>query len=50
MCIIAVKPAGVEWPTWNTLRQCWERNPDGAVLFGGYGASQSDNVVEDDVK
>lgn len=33
MCIIAVKPAGVEWPTWNTLRQCWERNPDGAGLM-----------------
>lgn len=30
MCIIAVKPAGIEWPTWKTLQTCFEHNSDGA--------------------
>ena len=38
MCIIMSKPAGVRFPSMNTLRNCWERNPHGAgyaVANGG---------------
>ncbi len=44
MCIIAVKPAGEEWPTWKTLQQCWDRNPDGAGYM--YNNHQGKVVIE----
>lgn len=33
MCVIVYKPKGVAMPTLETLRKCWERNPDGAGLM-----------------
>ena len=30
MCIVVVKPAGHELPTWATLENCFDGNPDGA--------------------
>ena len=30
MCIIAYKPAGTAFPTWDTLENCFNNNPDGA--------------------
>ena len=30
MCVIVVKKAGVELPSKEILKQCWESNPDGA--------------------
>lgn len=30
MCIIVVKPAGHELPTWGVLEKCFKNNPDGA--------------------
>lgn len=44
MCIIAVKEAGAEWPTWNTLAQCWNRNPDGAGIM--YNDARGNVVIE----
>jgi len=41
MCIIVVKPAGEEWPSWKVLENCWNRNPDGAGLMYNNG----ENVV-----
>lgn len=38
MCVAIYKPAGVETPSLDTLKQCWEANPDGAgfaMLTGG---------------
>lgn len=36
MCIIVVKPAGVEFPTWKTLQTCFENNSDGAgIMWNG---------------
>jgi hypothetical protein len=32
MCVIVVKPAGAACPTLETLKACWESNPDGAGL------------------
>lgn len=32
MCIICVKPAGVDMPTTNILRNCWDGNTDGAGI------------------
>ena len=33
MCVIVYKPKGVAMPPLETLRACWERNPDGAGLM-----------------
>lgn len=33
MCIAIVKPMGVELPSKNLLKDCWENNPDGAGLM-----------------
>lgn len=44
MCIIVVKPAGVQWPSWKTLENCWNRNSDGAGLMFNDG---NGNVVID---
>ena len=30
MCIIVYKPANVDFPSWNTLKTCFEHNPNGA--------------------
>lgn len=30
MCIIVYKPAGTDFPSWETLKNCFENNPDGA--------------------
>lgn len=30
MCVAIYKPAGIETPSLDTLKQCWEANPDGA--------------------
>ena len=30
MCVAIYKPAGVETPSLDTLKQCWDANPDGA--------------------
>ena len=30
MCIIVYKPAGEKFPSWNTLKNCFNNNPDGA--------------------
>lgn len=32
MCVIACKPAGVPFPTMDTLKNCWESNPQGAGI------------------
>lgn len=41
MCIIVTKPAGEEFPTWETLEACWDNNPDGA----GYMYNSDDGRV-----
>ena len=33
MCIIVYKPAGIELPSKDTLRECWDNNPHGAGLM-----------------
>lgn len=39
MCIIAYKPAGVDFPPKKTLKTCFENNPDGAgLMFADGGA------------
>ena len=30
MCVAIYKPAGIETPSLDTLKQCWDANPDGA--------------------
>lgn len=36
MCIIVVKPKGVEFPTWKTMQNCFNNNPDGAgIMWNG---------------
>ena len=30
MCVICVKPSGVKMPTYQEIKNMWERNPDGA--------------------
>ena len=38
MCVAIYKPAGIETPSLDTLKQCWDANPDGAgfaMLTGG---------------
>lgn len=36
MCIIVVKPKGVDFPTWKTLKTCFENNSDGAgIMWNG---------------
>lgn len=40
MCVIVYKPKGVAMPPLETLRACWEHNPDGAgLMFQRAGAS-----------
>lgn len=41
MCIIIVKKAGIDFPTKNTLKTCWDANPDGA----GFMYSENGAVV-----
>lgn len=41
MCIICYKPAGVSFPSYDTLRTCWDNNPDGA----GYMFSSDGKVM-----
>jgi hypothetical protein len=36
MCIIISKPAGIACPDWETLLQCWIKNPDGAGYMFAY--------------
>ena len=36
MCIIMSKPAGVEFPSITTLRNCWDANPHGAGYAVAY--------------
>lgn len=44
MCIIVVKPAGVEFPTWKTLKNCFDANPDGAGFM--YNNGNGDVSIE----
>ena len=37
MCIIVYKPTGVNFPTKNTLKTCFEHNPDGAGFMYALG-------------
>lgn len=37
MCIIVAKPAGVEFPSTETLKNCWDGNPDGAGIMWSAG-------------
>lgn len=37
MCIIVYKPAGIELPSRETLRECWDNNPHGAGLMWADG-------------
>lgn len=37
MCIIVYKPAGIELPGKETLRECWDNNPHGAGLMWADG-------------
>lgn len=37
MCIIVAKPAGVEFPSQETLETCWMGNPDGAGIMWANG-------------
>ena len=37
MCIIVYKPAGIELPGKETLRECWDNNPHGAGLMWSDG-------------
>ena len=30
MCVAIYKPAGVDFPSWSRLKQCWDTNSDGA--------------------
>lgn len=36
MCIIAVKPENKEFPTYQTLKRCWNKNKDGAGYMFPY--------------
>ena len=40
MCVAIYKPAGVDFPSWNRLKQCWDTNRDGA----GFMYADGDNV------
>lgn len=37
MCIIILRPAGRPLPTDDTMRNCWESNPDGGGLMWSHG-------------
>jgi predicted glutamine amidotransferase len=39
MCIIAIKPAGVEMPAMKTIENCWHNNPDGAGIMYAVGGT-----------
>lgn len=39
MCIVVYKPENTEFPSWNTLKTCFEHNPDGAGFMWADGKS-----------
>lgn len=39
MCVIVAKPKGVEFPSIETLMDCWDANPDGAGIMWNEGDS-----------
>lgn len=41
MCVICVKPEGVEMPPWDTIESCFWSNPDGA----GFAIARDGNVM-----
>ena len=44
MCVAIYKPANVKTPSLDTLKRCWDANPDGAgfALTGEYSPIQLD--------